>query len=80
MFQFQRMKKYPLAISSRLENIGQMLQDLQDFEVAIEKEDIPEIYRIYNGRLHKQLKKHQIKIMRLTNYSRKFHDNFTQTS
>ena len=37
-------------------NIGQMLQDLQDFEVAIEKEDIPEIYRIYNGRLHKQLK------------------------
>ena len=31
-------------------NIGQMLQDLQDFEVAIEKEDIPEIYRIYNGR------------------------------
>ncbi|MEF7611977.1 hypothetical protein V4V32_14975 [Enterococcus casseliflavus] len=61
-------------------NIGQMLQDLQDFEVAIEKEDIPEIYRIYNGRLHKQLKEtsnqnHEIDEL----LSRKFHDNFTQT-
>ncbi len=60
-------------------NIGQMLQDLQDFEVAIEKEDIPEIYRIYNGRLHKQLKEtsnqnHEIDEL----LSRKFHDNFTQ--
>ncbi|MEG0079085.1 MAG: viral A-type inclusion protein, partial [Enterococcus sp.] len=38
-------------------NIGQMLHDLQDFEVAIKEERIPDIYRIYNGRLHDELKK-----------------------
>ncbi|OTN76603.1 hypothetical protein A5886_001680 [Enterococcus sp. 8G7_MSG3316] len=59
-------------------NIGQMLQDLQDFESAIEKEDIPEIYRIYNGRLHKQLKEtsnqnHEIDEL----LARKIHDHFT---
>ncbi|WP_430609217.1 hypothetical protein [Enterococcus sp. DIV0876] len=60
-------------------NIGQMLQDLQDFETAIEKENIPEIYRIYNGRLHKQLKEtsnqnHEIDEL----LARKLHDSFTQ--
>jgi hypothetical protein len=58
-------------------NIGQMLQDLQAFETAIEKEDIPEIYRIYNGRLHKELKEtsnqnHEIDEL----LARKIHDNF----
>lgn len=61
-------------------NIGQMLQDLQDFETAIENEDIPEIYRIYNGRLHKQLKEtsnqnHEIDEL----LARKIHDHFTLT-
>lgn len=37
------------------ENIGQMLQDLRAFEIAIKFEKIPEIYRIYNGRLHEEL-------------------------
>lgn len=59
-------------------NIGQMLQDLQDFETAIENENIPEIYRIYNGRLHKQLKEtsnqnHEIDEL----LARKLHDSFT---
>jgi hypothetical protein len=58
-------------------NIGQMLQDLQDFETAIEQENIPEIYRIYNGRLHKELKEtsnqnHEIDEL----LARKIHDNF----
>lgn len=37
-------------------NINSMLKDLQDFEEAIKQENIPEIYRIYKGRLHKELK------------------------
>lgn len=37
-------------------NIGSMLRDLQDFEEAIKNEDVSEIYRIYKGRLHKELK------------------------
>ncbi|WP_195971387.1 hypothetical protein [Enterococcus gallinarum] len=61
-------------------NIGQMLQDLQAFETAIEKEDIPEIYRIYNGRLHKELKEtsnqnHEIDEL----LARKIHDSFVAT-
>lgn len=37
-------------------NIGSLLKDLQDFERAIQEENIQDIYRIYNGRLHKELK------------------------
>ncbi|MGX7197242.1 viral A-type inclusion protein [Enterococcus olivae] len=58
-------------------NITSMLKDLQDFEDAIEMENIPEIYRIYKGRLHKELKQtsnqnHEIDDL----LSRKLHDNF----
>ncbi|KAF1305997.1 viral A-type inclusion protein [Enterococcus saccharolyticus] len=58
-------------------NIGSMLKDLHAFEEAIEKEDIPEIYRIYKGRLHKELKEtsnqnHEIDEL----LSKKLHDNF----
>ena len=54
----KRRRQFHLQKSKEVasKNIGQMLQDLQAFETAIEKEDIPEIYRIYNGRLHKRLK------------------------
>lgn len=38
-------------------NIHSLLEDLHDFEVAIREEKIQEIYRIYNGRLHQELKK-----------------------
>lgn len=58
-------------------NIGQMLQDLSAFEIAIKFEKIPEIYRIYNGRLHEQLKQtsnanHEIDKL----LAQKLHDNF----
>ncbi|BCA85681.1 hypothetical protein EsVE80_12040 [Enterococcus saigonensis] len=58
-------------------NIGQMLHDLQDFELAIKEERIPDIYRIYNGRLHDELKKtsnanHEIDQL----LTKKIHDNF----
>lgn len=59
-------------------NIGQMLQDLQAFEGAIKSESIPDIYRIYNGRLHEELKRtsnqnHEIDRL----LTQKIHDNFT---
>lgn len=38
-------------------NIHSLLEDLHDFEVAIREEKIQDIYRIYNGRLHQELKK-----------------------
>lgn len=38
------------------ENISALLKDLQDFEKAINQENIQEIYRIYNGRLNKELR------------------------
>lgn len=58
-------------------NIGQMLQDLQEFDVAIKAERIPDIYRIYNGRLHGELKKtsnqnHEIDRL----LTQKIHDSF----
>ncbi|MGX7162952.1 hypothetical protein [Enterococcus massiliensis] len=58
-------------------NITQMLQDLQAFEEAIKGENIPEIYRIYNGRLHEELKKtsnahHEIDQL----LTQKIHDRF----
>lgn len=61
-------------------NIGQMLHDLQDFEVAIKEERIPDIYRIYNGRLHDELKKtsnanHEIDKL----LTKKIHDSFMST-
>ncbi|MDB7416167.1 viral A-type inclusion protein, partial [Enterococcus faecium] len=33
-------------------NLSQLLEDLQAFEKAVREEDIPEIYRLYNGRLN----------------------------
>ena len=42
--------------ASASKNIGQLLQDLQSFEHAIETENVAEIYRIYQGKLHKELK------------------------
>ncbi|OJG14025.1 hypothetical protein RU96_GL001455 [Enterococcus canintestini] len=61
-------------------NIGQMLHDLQDFELAITEERIPDIYRIYNGRLHDELKKtsnanHEIDKL----LTKKIHDSFLET-
>lgn len=58
-------------------NIGQMLQDLQAFEIAIKFERIPDIYRIYNGQLHEELKKtsntnHEIDRL----LAKKIHDSF----
>lgn len=60
-------------------NITQMLHDLQAFETAITEERIPEIYRIYNGRLHEELKKtsnahHEIDQLLV----QKIHDNFME--
>lgn len=59
------------------DNIGQMLQDLQAFEIAIKFEKIPEIYRIYNGRLHDELDRtsnqnHEIDRL----LAQKLHDSF----
>ena len=61
-------------------NINSMLKDLQDFEQAIKTENIPDIYRIYKGRLHKELKdtsnqNHEIDDL----LSKKLHDSFIQT-
>ncbi|MFV0557644.1 MAG: viral A-type inclusion protein [Enterococcus sp.] len=61
-------------------NIGQMLQDLQAFEVAIAEDNIPDIYRIYNGRLHEELKRtsntnHEIDQL----LAQKIHDGFMET-
>ncbi|MHC5267843.1 viral A-type inclusion protein [Enterococcus sp. LJL98] len=57
-------------------NINSLLKDLQEFEVAIREENIQAIYRIYNGRLHKELKEtsnqnHEIDEL----LSRKFHES-----
>lgn len=38
------------------DNISALLKDLQDFETAIKEENIQDIYRIYNGRLNKELR------------------------
>lgn len=59
------------------QNIGSMLKDLQDFEEAITTENIPAIYRIYQGRLHQELKStanqnHEIDELLM----RKLHDSF----
>lgn len=59
------------------DNIGQMLQDLRAFEIAIKFEQIPEIYRIYNGRLHDELDRtsnqnHEIDRL----LAQKLHDSF----
>lgn len=59
-------------------NIGSLLKDLQDFERAIQDENIQDIYRIYNGRLHKELKEtsnqnHEIDHLLF----QKLHESFT---
>lgn len=48
-------------------NLSQLLEDLQAFEKAVREEDIPEIYRLYNGRLNEELKEAQMKITRSIN-------------
>lgn len=60
-------------------NISTMLKDLQAFEEAIDSENIPEIYRIYKGRLHKELKEtsnqnHEIDGL----LAKKLHDSFVE--
>ena len=60
-------------------NISQLLEDLQAFEKAVREEDIPEIYRLYNGRLNEELKRssnenHEIDQLLM----RKIHDRFLQ--
>lgn len=66
------------AVASK--NISSLLKDLQEFEAAIRDENIQEIYRIYNGRLHKELKEtsnqnHEIDEL----LSRKFHESLVTT-
>ena len=58
-------------------NLSQLLEDLQAFEKAVREEDIPEIYRLYNGRLNEELKRssnenHEIDQLLM----RKIHDRF----
>ena len=60
-------------------NLSQLLEDLQPFEKAVREEDIPEIYRLYNGRLNEELKRssnenHEIDQLLM----RKIHDRFLQ--
>lgn len=60
-------------------NLSQLLEDLQAFEKAVREEDIPEIYRLYNGRLNEELKRssnenHEIDQLLM----RKIHDRFLQ--
>lgn len=62
-------------------NLSQLLEDLQAFEKAVREEDIPEIYRLYNGRLNEELKRssnenHEIDQLLM----RKIHDRFTGIS
>ncbi|MDN6639844.1 MAG: viral A-type inclusion protein [Tetragenococcus sp.] len=62
------------------QNVGSMLKDLQAFERAIQNEDIAEIYRIYKGKLHEEIKStsnrnHEIDEL----LAQKIHDSFTQT-
>ena len=60
-------------------NLSQLLEDLQAFEKAVREEDIPEIYRLYNGRFNEELKRssnenHEIDQLLM----RKIHDRFLQ--
>ncbi len=60
-------------------NLSQLLEDLQAFEKAVREEDVPEIYRLYNGRLNEELKRssnenHEIDQLLM----RKIHDRFLQ--
>ncbi|EGP5049096.1 hypothetical protein OKS_03039 [Enterococcus faecium EnGen0047] len=60
-------------------NLSQLLEALQAFEKAVREEDIPEIYRLYNGRLNEELKRssnenHEIDQLLM----RKIHDRFLQ--
>lgn len=60
-------------------NLSQLLEDLQAFEKAVREEDIPEIYRLYNGRMNEELKRssnenHEIDQLLM----RKIHDRFLQ--
>ena len=60
-------------------NLSQLLEDLQAFEKAVREVDIPEIYRLYNGRLNEELKRssnenHEIDQLLM----RKIHDRFLQ--
>lgn len=61
------------------QNIGSMLRDLQAFEDAIKEENIPEIYRIYQGKLHEELKKTSNKNHEIDQLlAQKIHDRFTE--
>ncbi|GBD68326.1 hypothetical protein GCM10025886_13760 [Tetragenococcus halophilus subsp. flandriensis] len=61
------------------QNVGSMLKDLQAFEQAIQNEDIAEIYRIYKGKLHEELKKTSNKNHEIDELlAQKIHDSFTQ--
>ena len=61
--------------ASASKNIGQLLQDLQSFEHAIETENVAEIYRIYQGKLHKELKETSNQNHEIDNLlARKLHD------
>lgn len=44
------------AKATASKNISQLLEDLKSFEKAIQTENVAEIYRIYQGKLHKELK------------------------
>lgn len=61
------------------QNVGSMLKDLQAFEEAIQNENISEIYRIYKGKLHEELKKTSNKNHEIDELlAQKIHDSFTQ--
>lgn len=61
------------------QNVGSMLKDLQAFERAIQNEDIAEIYRIYKGKLHEELKKTSNKNHEIDELlAQKIHNSFTQ--
>lgn len=62
------------------QNVGSLLKDLQAFEEAIRNENISEIYRIYKGKLHEELKKTSNKHHEIDELlAQKIHDSFTQT-
>src|SRR5699024_1225414 len=61
-------------------NIGSMLRDLQDFEEAIKNEDVAAIYRIYKGKLHKELKETSNKNHEIDELlAKKLQDRFLET-
>lgn len=61
------------------QNVGSLLKDLQAFEEAIKNENIAEIYRIYKGKLHEELKKTSNKHHEIDELlAQKIHDSFTQ--